>query len=445
MNERRVAITGLGPISALGVGMEPTWEAMLEGRCALAPLEAFDATGFDSWIGGEVRDFKAGKVVPKSYRKAVKVMARDIELAVGAADAAARDAGLITKGTADGDADPTYPSHRMGAHIGAPLISADIDELTVAMADSLPEGGTFDYQKFGSEGITQVTPLWLLKYLPNMLACHVTIIHDAQGPSNTITCNEASSGLSVGESLRVIQRGQADLCFCGGAESKLNPLGWLRNLLTERVNTQDNDRPHQAVRPFDQSAAGSVTSEGGGIVILEAVETLQQRGGKAYAELLGFGASQSINRAARNLKPEPDGRGIASAIRAALREARLEPDAIDMIVPFGLGYGDYDRAEAAALKAVFGERIKDIPLVAPKAMAGSCGAGAGGLDICIAAKAIAEQTVPARINCDNPIEGLCAATAKPQAATLRHVLTCSTSLGGQNAAIILGKPDSSAT
>jgi 3-oxoacyl-[acyl-carrier-protein] synthase II len=441
MNQRRVAITGLGPISALGVGMEPTWAAMLKGRCALSAIEAFDASGFDCWIGGEVRDFKANKVVPKSYRKAVKVMARDIELAVGAADAAARDAGLITKGIAEDGAEPTYPPHRMGAHIGAPLISADIDELTVAMVDSLPDDGAFDYKKFGAEGITKVTPLWLLKYLPNMLACHVTIIHDTQGPSNTITCNEASSGLSIGESLRVIQRGQADLCFCGGAESKINPLSWLRNLLTGRINTQDNDRPHQAVRPFDQSADGTITGEGGGIVILEALETLQQRGGKAYAQLLGFGASQSVNRAAHNLKPEPDGRGIASAIRAALREAQLEPGDIDMIVPFGLAHRDYDRAEAAAFQAVFGERLRDIPLVAPKAMAGSCGAGAGGLDICIAAKAIAEQTIPARINCDNPIEGLRAATAPAQAAELRHVLTCSTSLGGQNAAIVLGKMD----
>jgi len=284
----------------------------------------------------------------------------------------------------------------------------------------------------------------LLKYLPNMLACHVTIIHDTHGPSNTITCNEASSHLSIGESLRVIQRGAADVCFCGGAESKIDLLGYLRHVMGGRLNTTDNDRPAQAVRPFCQTAAGTVCGEGGAIVILEAAETFQQRSGdgaRAYATLKGFGASQTVHLPSRNLEPDPQGRGIAAAITAALRDADVEPGQIDMIVPFGLGVPSYDQAEAEALRNVFGQYLAKIPVVPTKSLTGNLGAGGGALETCIAAKSVAEQTIPARINCSQPLPGLDAGSAPSRSAKLRCVLTYSTSLGGQNAALVLGTFD----
>lgn len=445
---RRVVITGLGPVSGLGLGMEPTWQAVVAGRSAIGPITSFDPTGFACRIGGEVKDFKVSNHVPKSYRKAVKVMARDIELAVAAADLAARDARLLTRGTA-GEANGggggsenklSYDPVRVGAHVGAGLIAAELNELTDALTISRSEGGEFDIHQWGKEGMTHLTPLWLLKYLPNMLACHVTIIHDTQGPSNTITCGEASSGLSIGESLRVIQRGSADACFCGGAESKLNPMAYLRQLMTGRLNTADNDRPAGAVRSFCQSAAGTVIGEGGGIVVLEAEETFRQRqGAQAYAAVLGFGASQTVYPEARNLKPDPQGQGIALAIKAALREAGLGPEAIDLIIPFGLGWADSDRAEAQAIQSVFGERAARTPVVPLKPLMGNCGAGSGGLDVCVAAKALAEQTLPATINCEKPLAGIHCGTSPSRQAELRHVLTFSSSLGGQNAALVLGK------
>ncbi|MCE9589894.1 MAG: hypothetical protein K8S99_05160 [Planctomycetes bacterium] len=448
--QRDVVITGLGPITALGVGIDATWSALLAGRSAIAPIAAFDPAGFTSRIGAEVRDLKVSSYVPKSYRKAVKVMARDIEIAVAAADQAARDAGLVTKGTAaEGSTVATsYPPARVGAHIGAGLIAAELDELTFALASSRAESGAeatggLDMHKWGSEGITQLTPLWLLKYLPNMLACHVTIIHDAQGPSNTITCGEASSGLSIGESFRVIQRGSADACFCGGAESKFNPMAFLRQIITGRLNTianpPDGD-PASAVRPFSRSAAGSVIGEGGGIVVLESLEGFKRRGGaRAYARVLGFGASQTIHPESRSLRPDPAGRGIALAIKAALRDAKLTPDAIDLIIPIGAGFAENDAAEANAMRTVFGDALAKIPLVSTKPYLGSCGAGAGGIDTAVAAKALAEQTIPPVINCDDPLPGLNAATAPARQAALRHVLTFSTSIGGQNAAMVLGR------
>ena len=293
---RRVLITGVGPVSGLGIGIDSNWTAAKAGHSAIGPIDLFDASGFDCRIAAQVVDFKISKFVPKHYRKATKVMARDIELAVAAADQAARDAGLQTPGTTTED-DRTYDPARVGCHIGADLIAADAEELTTALSvagttDGGPQG-PFDMHRWGSEGMTNLTPLWLLKYLHNMLACHVTITHDLRGPSNTITCNEASAGLSIGESLRVIQRNNADACFCGGGSSKLNVAAYFRQELLGRLNTQSNDQPQQAVRPFDQMAAGMVVGEGAGIVVLEAADTFEQReGGQAYAELAGFGAAQ---------------------------------------------------------------------------------------------------------------------------------------------------------
>jgi len=432
---RRTIISGLGPVSALGMGAQAHWEAAAAGASKLAPIEAFDPSGFACQVAGEVKDFKIRDYVPKTYRKATKVMARDIELAVAAADLAARDAGLTTKGT-DPDAEPSYDPRRVGAHIGAGLIAADLDELTGALATSVDEQGGFDIHQWGSEGMNKLTPLWLLKYLPNMLACHVTIIHDTQGPSNTITCAEASSGLSIGESLRVIERGQADLCFCGGAESKLNPMAYLRQQLADRLTTTGNDDPAGAVRPFDAGASGSAIGEGGGIVVLEALETYEQRQGdkQAYAEIIGFAASQSVNRATRNRLPEPDGRGIALAIKRALAEAGVEPGQIDLAIGYGLGQPETDSAEAAALRTVFGDSVPAV--LGTKALMGNCGAGAGSIDLALGAMALHHQQAPPIINRDTPLDGL--DTPAPDG-PLNHVLVYSAGFGGQNTAIVLKK------
>ena len=435
---RRVVITGLGTLTAAGVGIEALWQTVTAGQSSLDRISNFDPSGFDVQIAGEVRDFKIAKFVPKSYRKATKVMARDIELAVAAADQAVRHAGLNTPGI-DPEADRTYPGSRSGCHIGAGLIAADLDELTDALATSTDDDGKFDMHQWGSEGMTHLTPLWLLKYLPNMLACHVTIIHDSQGPSNTITCGEASSALSIGESMRIIERGDADLEFCGGAESKLNPMAFYRQISTGRLTTKANDAPAGAVCPFDAEASGTAIGEGGGIITLEAHETATARGAKIYAELVGYGGSHTIYPQGHGLEPDPEGKGIAAAVRAALRNAKLSPDDIDLIIPTGSAIPAYDRSEAAALKSVFGDRLGQIPLWSSKPYVGNCGAGAGGVDTALASMMLTEQTLPARINCNSPIEGLAAASAPSHAAALNHVLVLTTSLGGQNAALILKK------
>ncbi len=256
---RRVVITGIGMVTPLGLTADTSWNRLLAGETGLAPIRRFDTSRFPIQVGGEVDDFKITDHVPKSYRKSTKIMARDIQLAVVAAKDAFRSAGLGTK--AD-DGGPDFEPSRFGCNIGAGLISADLDELSAAFdhARSDDNPTTIDWKKWGQVGMGQLTPLWLLKYLPNMLACHVTIIHGLTGPSNNITCAEASGHLSVGEAARSIRRGKCDLAIAGGCETLISPMGLMRQQLLGRLTTGTT------VRPFDDSADGCVAAEGGGAV-----------------------------------------------------------------------------------------------------------------------------------------------------------------------------------
>jgi 3-oxoacyl-[acyl-carrier-protein] synthase II len=439
MSRRRVVITGLGPVSAHGLGIEPLWNALCEGRSALAPIRAFDARGFAAASGGELPEgYDVKDLVPKSYRKATKVMARDIEIAVGGALRAVTDAGLRTRGT-DPDNPPTIPPERFGCHIGAGLIAADLDELTAALATSKDAAGKFDPGHWGQQGMQELTPLWLLKYLPNMLACHVTIIHDCQGPSNTITCNEASSGLSLAESQRVIERGAADACLSGGADSKLNPMAYLRQELAGRLATCTVDEDAtKKVKPFDPASPGALVGEGGGILVLEAEETAKARGARIHAVLSGTGASQSWCDDTVGLVPDASGESLADAIDAALRDAGVAAGDIDAIIPYGCGVPAIDALEARALVRVFGDAVSAKPIVTLAPSIGATVAGFGTIAVAVAVKCLSEQRLPARLN--SASTGTLAATAAPsEARPLRHILVCTPSLGGQNSAAVLSR------
>ncbi len=204
MNDRRVVITGIGAVTPLGMNADKMWEGLLTGRCGIDTIKAFDPVGFTCKIAGEVAEYNIRKHVPKYHRKATKLMSRDIELSVIAANEAIADAGLVTKAT-DPD-NVTVDPARFAINIGAGVISCDLVELSPSVAVSITDGN-FDIGKWGTAGLEALTPLWLLKYLPNMLACHVGIIHDIQGPSNSITCGESSAYLAIGEAAQVIDRG----------------------------------------------------------------------------------------------------------------------------------------------------------------------------------------------------------------------------------------------
>jgi len=477
--DRTVLITGIGPVCALGTGVESLWTGLVEGRSGLGPITVFDPAGFRSRLGGQIADLSARACVPKHYRKAVKVMARDTQIAVVAAHAAVEDAGLVTLQAGE-DASHTYAGERIGCQIGAGLIAAETAELSMAAATAVDQQGRFSDRLWGTVsesggqgGMENLAPLWMLKYLPNMLACHLTILHGTQGPSNTITCGEAAGLLSIGESLRVIQRGAADVCFSGGAESKLNLMGMIRLDLAGLLAPTESgtmagdeiasDGAAVYIKPFDRAGQGTLLAEGGGVLILEEAELARARGVRAYAMVEGFGAAQSeppygpmdlgeknarspdalVQVSAEPERPQepdlPQNQGLADAIKAALADANLKAEDIDAIVPTGSGLARADLAEAGALRAVFGKRLARIPLVLTRPALGECMAGNGGLQTAVGALCLHHQKLPARPNAGEPIEGLDACCAPAREAVLSHVLVCTSGLGGQNGALILGR------
>lgn len=432
MSEPRVAITGVGVVTPAGVGIDDTWNTLLTGESQIAPFDLFDPGHFPAKIAGQLHDFKARKFVPKSYRKAVKVMARDIEIAVAAADLAFRDSGIATRGTADEmDIDP----NRLGCNIGAGLICTELDELGQAVNTALGDDGKFDIKRWGEVGMTNLTPLWLLKYLPNMLSCHVTIIHGTQGPSNCITCGDAAGHLSVGESALYIRRGAADAVIAGAAESKLNPMGMLRQGLLKRLNTESNDNGSAAVRPFDVAHNGTAIGEGGGLLILENLERAQSRGAKIYCEVVGFGAACDP-KGIDVLRPTAGNLGLA--LTNAIKTAGLTPDDIDAIFTYGTGVPGEDLAEAKAWQQALGEKAATVPAVSVTGAIGSLFAGAGGAQLGIAAKAISEQTLPPTVNFTAPAEG-CALNllAEPRKLKIKNILVGAHCVGGQSGACVL--------
>jgi len=445
---QRVAITGLGTVTGFGVGMDKLWDGLCAGTSCCTPVTRFDASGFSSKLAAEVQGFSAKESLPKHYRKAVKVMARDIEMAVTAAKEAVDSAKLTTQATLPDDSTEarSYPSERMGCHIGAGLIAADADELTAALVKSCTPEGKFDARAWGTAaggggGMENLTPLWMLKYLPNMLACHVTILHDCQGPSNTITCAEASGLLSIGESFRVIERGDADLCFSGGAESKVNLMGLLRMEYAGRLAaTGDETDGAQVTRPYDMASPGGLLGEGAGIVIMESLKTAMARAAPILAIIEGCGAGHSPRRVAGG-PPDFADEGFEFAVLNAIEDARCTPDEIDAIVVLGCGVPTVDGGEAGAMRRVFGERLAKLPLITVGPAIGNLMAGIGGVLMAVGVKAIAQQRLPARINTGSPLAGLCAGPAPSEARSLRRVLVASSSMNGQNAAVVLGRPE----
>ncbi len=429
---RKVVITGIGVVSPIGIGIASFWQNLVAGEVGVKRITRFVPDRFSCQIAGEVPAYKINDYVPKHYRKATKVMARDIELAVVAADEAFKDAGLKSRAYTE---TPEIDGKRFGCNIGAGLISVDLNELTAAM-HAARNGEILDLKKWGKEGMGQLTPLWLLKYLPNMLACHVTIIHELKGPSNTITCGDASSHLAIGEAFRTIQRGDADLAICGGAETKVQPMGLMRQILLHRVTDQHNASPATAVRPFDETATGTVIGEGGGLFILEEYEHAKARGAKMYAEVAGFGASQDTYSIT---EPEPSGHSYGKAIGNALADANLPPTAVDLLVPCGLGIVKHDRAELNGLTTVFGGGLSRVPIATLKPRTGNLAAGSG-VDAAAAVLSLHHQKIPAALNTTS-VQGGRQLNVSNEArdASVNVAISSVYSLGGQNAALVFRK------
>ncbi len=409
---KRVVITGLGALSAAGEGASALWESALAGRSGVAPLDFASGNGHPL-IGGAIRDFIPEKFI--TQRKALKVMARDIQLAVAAASQAIEDGGAKAL-SADRE--------RFGVLVGSGVLNHELQELAYSVQNSLGADGRLDLKKFGEEGMRALFPLWLLKYLPNMPACHISVLFDLQGPNNTITTGPSAGLQAVGEAFRIIQRGAADLMVAGGAESKLNPLGYSHYEVMGVLASENGYEPSKAYRPFDAKSSGIVIGEGAAFVLLEEYEHAKKRGAKIYAEIAALGSSSAAGRAV--------------AMKAALDEAGLKPADVPYLQACGLGLPGEDAAETEAIEKVFARDAGGLSVSASKAVTGFAGFSAGTLDLIVSTLALKNQTVPPVVNFEKsarpvPFKFV---HGKPAALKMNYAMTNVSGLGGQSVTIV---------
>ncbi|MFO0964227.1 MAG: beta-ketoacyl-[acyl-carrier-protein] synthase family protein [Gemmataceae bacterium] len=381
-NSRRVVFTGIGVLTPIGSDAASFWHSLQAGINGIRAIRAFDPSGLSTRIAGEIPDFDAKSYLDKKERKSLRVMARGIQLAVAAAQLAL-DEGKVDKTKLD----PT----RFGVEFGAGLLATELQDIGPASQLSANgQPGAVDLKKWGEQSLPAIPPLWMLKYLPNMLACHVSILHNAQGPNNTITESDVAPLLALGEAARILRRDQADFFLVGGAESKINPLSLVRQCLFGHLSRR-NDAPEKASRPFDRWRDGFVIGEGAGVLAVEDLEHAQKRGATIYGELLGFGAAFD-----RGLT----GAGLARAIQAALRQAGVTPDDIDHVNAHGLSSIHGDIWEARGLRQLFGER--PVPVFSVKSFIGNLGAGGGLTELAASLLAARNNLLPRPLNYDEP-------------------------------------------
>jgi 3-oxoacyl-[acyl-carrier-protein] synthase II len=419
-SSRRAVITGVGVVTPIGQDADSFWRSLQERRSGVRPIKAFDVSGLPVRFAGEIPDFDAKNFVDKKDRRSLKMMARTIQLAVAGAQRALDDGAI--------DKSKLVPE-RFGVVFGAGLIATELPELAdAARVSANCQPGVVDLDKWGDQGIPAIQPLWMLKYLPNMLACHVSILHDARGPNNSITESDAASLLALGEAYRVLGRGQADLFLVGGAESKLNPLSMVRQCLFEPLSRR-NDAPEKACRPFDRGRDGVVVGEGAGVFALEELGHAQKRGARIYAEVVGFGAA---------FDPRLRGDGLARAARAALAEAGVGPEEIDHVNAHGIGSRGSDVWEARNLRAVFGGR--PTPVFAAKSYIGNLGAGGGSAELAASVLGMHHGQIPATLNYEEPDpECPVAVAASARAPDKPYFLKVSFTQMGQCAALVCRK------
>ena len=413
---RRVVVTGLGVISPYGFDVAAFWAGLSAGRSAVKPITSFDTTALPCRFGGEIAGFDAKNFLDKKDRKSLRVMARTIQLAVAGAQTALIDSKV--------DKEKLDPA-RFGVEYGAGLIPSELHELGPAAQVSRLDEHHVDLQAWGEKGLAVIQPLWMLKYLPNMLACHVSILHNAQGPNNSITEGDVASLLALGEAVHILKRDQADFFLVGGADSKINPLSMVRQNMFKHLSCR-NDEPEKACRPFDKNRDGLVIGEGSGVLAAEDLAHARRRGATIYAEIVGFGAAFD-----RGLT----GKGIARAIRAALAQADVTPADIDHVNAQGFSSPKFDVAEARGLAEVFGPG--GVPVIAVKSYVGNLGAGAGTTELAASVLALKHGTLPASLNYDTPDpECPVAVVREPRPVKKPYVLKVGFADMGQAAAVV---------
>lgn len=418
----RVVVTGVGVVSPIGIGRETFWKNLVAGQTGIRPLTAFSAAGLPSRLAAQILDFDPEQHI--YHKKFIKVMARDIQLGVAAASMAMKDA-TLPRGSVDPD--------RLGVDFGAGHISAEPRELADAarsFAKDVEGGGSLS--RFAEDGMDQICPLWLLKQLPNMPACHVAIEHDARGPNNTITACESSALLALSEACRVIQRDAADVMIVGACSSHISPLEIARLNLYESLSWKDD--PSAACRPFDRDRDGTVAGEGSAAFVLESYEHAVRRGATIYCEVLGVGAG--CDGAAKD--NHDGGVGLMRAIQSALRQSNLSPRDLGHINAHGKATKRDDWAEARAYHSALGDVAASIPVTALKSYFGHFDAGAGAVELAGSLLAMRHGVLPQTLNYRNP-DPLCRLNVirEPMRVSNAVALSVNRTRMGQSAAAVI--------
>jgi len=405
---RRVVVTGVGLLTPLGIGSDASWQALLAGKSGIGRITQFDPSAFSCQIAGEVKGFNPSDYIEK---KEIKKMGRFIQFAIAAADFALKHSGL--KVTAENE-------ERVGVYIGSGIGGFEVIER--------------EHQTLLEHGPRRISPFFIPATIINLASGHVSIRSGAKGPNSATATACTTSAHSIGDSYRMIERGDADAMICGGTEAAVTPMG-VGGFAAMRALSTRNDDPERASRPWDLNRDGFVVGEGAGILVLEELESARSRGANVLAELVGYGMSAD---AFHVTAPPDNGDGAFRVMRSALRDASIDADRIDYINAHGTSTEVGDRAETAAIKRAFGDHAYKMAVSSTKSMTGHLLGGAGGIEAGITVLAIQHQIAPPTMNYETP-DPQCDLDYVPnQARSMKidYALSNSFGFGGTNGCLI---------
>ena len=407
---RRVVVTGLGLVTPLGLGAPANWSALLAARSGIGPITAFDTTGFDVRIAGQVPDFD---LAPFIGRKDAKKMDRFIHHALVAARLAGDDAGLSCPL-------PEALGERTGVLVGSGLGGLQTIEESIEI--------------LRTKGPSRLSPFTIPRLITNLAPGHISILYNALGPNLSAVSACATGAHAVGDAARLIALGEMDVMFAGGAEATITPLG-IGGFAAMKALSTRNDSPGDASRPFDAERDGFVAAEGAGVLILEALDHARARGARIYAELLGYGASSDAHHITA---PDPEGRGARRAMKAALEDAGVAPEDVDYVNAHGTSTPFNDTIETFALKQVFGDHARQLWISSTKGCTGHMLGAAGAVEAAYTALALATGEVPPTANLEHP-DPACDLDYVPREARRRPLnvaISNSFGFGGTNACLV---------
>ncbi|GMK40689.1 3-oxoacyl-[acyl-carrier-protein] synthase 2 [Paenibacillus sp. CCS19] len=406
--KQRVVVTGMGVMTSLGDDLEQFWGNLMEGKSGVSLIEAFDVSEYPTRIAAEIKGFN-----PELYadKKEARKMDRFVQFAVAASKKAVEDAGL---------------------NIGE---NADPERVGVMIGSGIGGLGTWEDQHniLLEKGPKRVSPFFIPMMIANMASGQVSMATGAKGPNSTAVTACATGTHSIGDSYKMIQRGDAEVMICGGAEATIRPTG-MAGFCAMRAMSVRNDEPEKASRPFDTDRDGFVMGEGSGVLVLESLEHAQKRGARIYAEVIGYGMSGDAHH-----MTEPDPDGAARCMTRALKDAGLAPEEIDYINAHGTSTPVGDRSETLAVKKAFGDHAYKVAISSTKSMTGHLLGAAGGVEAVILGLTIKNGIIAPTINLDNqdPECDLDYVPNTPRQANVRTALSNSFGFGGHNATIVM--------